>query len=396
MKVNNDKKAVEEVLKRGVAEVVVEKDLRKKLLSGKRLRIKHGVDPTSKDLHLGYAVVYEKLRQLQEMGHQIIFLIGSFTGRFGDPTDKGKARDLRKKEEVLAMAKNYIKQLSKILDIDQVEIRYNGEWYDKFTAEDLLKLMSKFTVARMLERDMFQKRMKDEREIFFHEPVYPMLQGYDSVMLKSDLTVIGLDQKFNELQARPLQEEAKQIPQDLIMVPLLIGTDGKQKMSQSLGNYIGIADTAQEQYGKTMSIPDQLIYMYFELCTRVSNQELFDIEKMLKNGTNPRDLKARLAREIVTIYHSVKEAEKAEEEFNKVFKDRGKPTDIPKIAIPENESLLDILTHAGLTSSKSEAQRMVEQKAVHINDQIITDWRNYKPKSKDIIQLGKRKFIQLK
>ncbi|PIZ98505.1 MAG: tyrosine--tRNA ligase [Candidatus Komeilibacteria bacterium CG_4_10_14_0_2_um_filter_37_10] len=396
MKVNNDKKAVAAVLSRGVAEVVVEKDLRKKLLSGQKLRIKHGIDPTSKDLHLGYAVVYEKLRQLQKMGHQIIFLIGSFTGRFGDPTDKGKARDLRRKEDVMAMAKNYIKQLSKILDIDQVEIRYNSEWYDRFSAEDLLRLMSKFTVARMLERDMFQKRIQEEREIFFHEPVYPMLQGYDSVMLKSDLTVIGLDQKFNELQARPLQEQAKQTPQDLIMVPLLIGTDGKQKMSQSLGNYIGITDSPQEQYGKTMSIPDQLIYMYFELCTRISNNELAEIEQMLKNNVNPRNLKAQLAHEIVSIYHGNKAADKAEAEFTKIFKDKGKPTNIPMANFQINQSLLDIMVGAELTSSKSEAQRMIEQKAVHINDVLVTSWRDYRPQSKDIIQVGKRKFVQLK
>ena len=396
MKVNTDKKAIQEVLTRGVQEILVEKDLYKKMSSGQQLRVKHGIDPTSSDLHLGYAVVYNKLRQLQEMGHKIVFLIGSFTARFGDPTDKDKSRNLRSKEEVLALGEDYVRQLSKILDIDKIELRYNGEWYDKYSAEDLLKLMSKFTVARMLERDMFKKRIADEKEIYYHEPVYPMLQGWDSVELKSDLTVIGSDQKFNELQARPLQEEAGQVPQDLIMVPLLLGTDGVNKMSQSLGNYIGVAEPANEQFGKIMSIPDKLIYPYFELCTRISADELSEIEKEFKSGVNPKDLKVRLAKEIINIYHGATAASQAEEEFNKIFRDKGKPTDMPEFKTDSGTSLVEILVNSKIVSSKSEVRRLVEQGGVRVNDQVVDVWDGSGFKSGDIIQVGKRRFLKIK
>jgi len=396
MKVNNDKAAVEAVLTRGVQEVVVDKDLRKKLLSGKQLRVKHGVDPTSKDLTLGHAVVYEKLRQFQELGHKIVFLIGSFTARFGDPTDKNKTREMRGKKEVLAMGKNYVKQLSKILDIKKVEIRYNGEWYDKFSGEDMLRLMSKFTVARMLERDMFQKRIKEEKEIYYHEPVYPILQGYDSVMLKSDLTVIGSDQKFNELQARPLQEESGQAPQDIVIMPLLVGTDGSQKMSQSLGNYIGISDPANEMFGKIMSIPDELIYNYFELCTRVTEAELGEIEQVLKSGVNPRDIKIKLAKEIIKIYHSEKAADKAEQEFINVFSKNQIPEDIEKKVFTAGLNALDLLVELEMVKSKGEARRLVEQRGVKVNEEVLEGWDKDDFKAGDIIQIGKRKFIELK
>ena len=396
MKINNDKRAIEAVLSRGVQEVIVDKDLRKKLLSGKQLRIKHGVDPTSKDLTLGHAVVYEKLRQFQEMGHKIVFLIGSFTARFGDPTDKGKTRDMRDKKEVLEMGKNYIKQLGKILDIKKVEIRYNGEWYDKFSGEDMLRLMSKVTVARMLERDMFQKRIKDEKEIYYHEPVYPILQGYDSVELKSDLTVIGSDQKFNELQARPLQEASGQTPQDIVIMPLLVGTDGAQKMSQSLNNYIGISDTANEQFGKLMSIPDKLIYSYFELCTRITEGELGEIEQLLKSDANPRDIKIKLAKEIVSIYHGEKAADEAAVEFANIFSNKMKPSDIEKKSFIANSNTLDLLMELGMVKSKGEARRLVEQGGIKVNDQVLEKWEKNDFKAGDVIQIGKRKFVELK
>jgi len=396
MKINNDKAAVEAVLTRGVQEVVVDKEIRKKLLSGKQLRIKHGVDPTSKDLTLGHAVIYEKLRQFQEMGHKIVFLIGSYTARFGDPTDKVKTRDMRSKKEVLAMGKNYVKQLGKILDLKKVEIRYNGEWYDKFSGEDMLKLMSKFTVARMLERDMFQKRIKEEKEIYYHEPVYPILQGYDSVMLESDITVIGSDQKFNELQARPLQEEAGQSPQDIVIMPLLIGTDGVHKMGQSLGNYIGIGDSANEMFGKIMSIADKLIYSYFELCTRVTEEELAEIEMLLKSDANPRDIKIRLAKEIVRIYHGDKEAERAAEEFVNIFSNKRQPTDIEKKQFTKGLNLLDLMVELEMISSKGEGRRLIDQGGVKINDLVVESWEMNKFETGDIIQVGKRKFVELK
>ncbi|MBU3925570.1 tyrosine--tRNA ligase, partial [Patescibacteria group bacterium] len=234
--------SIEQVLTRGVKKIIERESLEKKLKSGKTLRIKHGVDPTTPDLHLGYAVIYRKLRQFQDLGHTVVFLIGDFTGRFGDPTDKGEVRSMRDKKEVQKLAQNYIDQVSKILDKKKLEIRYNGEWYDKMSAEDLLRLMSKFTNAQMLQRDMFQERIKKGQDIGLHEPVYPVLQGYDSVMLESDLTIIGNDQEFNELQGRRAQEMFGQKPQDLVIMPILTGTDGKNKMSQSLGNYIGITE----------------------------------------------------------------------------------------------------------------------------------------------------------
>ncbi len=252
---------IKEVLTRGVEEVIVRESLEKKLKSGKVLRIKHGVDPTTSDLHIGHAVSYEKLRLLQEMGHKIVFLIGDFTARFGDPTEKLEARTLRKKEEIKDLSQNYIKQISVFLDIKKTEIRRNSQWYDKMSAGELLRLMSHFSTQRMLERDMFEERKKKGLEIVLHEPVYPVLQGYDSVMLKSDLTVNGTDGIFNELQGRKLQKDFGQAPQDIIATSILVGTDGKQKMSQSLGNFIGITEKPNEQYGKVMSIPDHIFLL---------------------------------------------------------------------------------------------------------------------------------------
>jgi len=396
-KINTDIKKIDELLTLGVEEVVVFANLKKKLLSGKQLRVKHGVDPTSKDLHLGYGVVYHKLRQFQELGHKIVFLIGGFTGRFGDPTDKEKSRDLRDKKTVQNFSKNYLKQLAKILDIHKVEVRDNSEWYDKWNFERGLRLLTKFTVARMLERDMFQKRIKDKKEIFFHEPVYPMLQGWDSVELKSDVTVIGTDQKFNELQARSLQTAAGQEPQDIITVPLLVGTDGLQKMSQSLGNDIGLSASSNEQFGKIMSIPDSLLLSYFELAARYDKVALQRIKKDLTQGRNPKELKIELAKTIVTMYHSSSEAETAANEFKRIFTNKQKPTDIKTIIFAKSEYLpLDLLVESKLVISKSEARRLIEQGGVRINDQKIIDWnKKIILKKNDIIQVGKRNFIKI-
>jgi len=277
-RVVTDSEKVDRILSRGVTKVIVQKSLAKKLASGRVLRIKHGVDPTTTDLHLGHAVMYNKLRAFQEMGHKVIFLIGDFTARFGDPTDKiHGSRSIRSKDEVAALAKNYIRQACAILDKRKLEVRYNSEWYDKMSAEQLLKLMANFTEAQMMQRDMFEERRKKGLEIGLHEPVYPVLQGYDSVMLKSDATVIGSDQEFNELQGRRAQEIFGQEPQDLMLMPLLVGTDGKRKMSQSLGNDIGIAEEAGSMYGKVMSIPDEIMKEYFVLLTDMSQEEITEL-----------------------------------------------------------------------------------------------------------------------
>ena len=332
------------------------------------------------------------------MGHQIIFLIGDFTARFGDPTDKLKTRPMRSREEVRETAKDYLNQLSKILDLRKTEVRYNGQWYDKMSAEDLLKLMSHFTQARMLERDMFQERIKQGLEIRFHEPVYAVLQAYDSVILKSDLTVCSSDQIFNEMRARDLQKDFGQPPQDILATQLLIGLDGQRKMSQSLGNYIGLTESPEEQYGKIMSLPDSLIIHYFELATRLPLDEINQIKKDLaEKKINPGHIKARLAREIVSLYHGARAAKKAEQEFNRVFKEHKEPTKIKNLKLEiRNWPILDLLVKIKLASSKSEAKRLIEQGGVKIDNQVVKAWRKeIEIREGMIIQVGKRKFIRL-
>jgi tyrosyl-tRNA synthetase len=385
-----------ELLTRGVSAVTVYEDVMNSLIEGKKLRIKHGVDPTTKDLHLGYAVNYEKLRQFQDRGHTIIFLIGSFTARFGDPTDKGEARTMKEKESVMELAANYIRQLGRILDIDNLEIRYNGDWFDKMSAEDMLRIMSEFTVARMLERDMFAKRIKDGKEIGLHEIVYPMLQGYDSVEIESDLTVIGTDQTFNELQARPLQSRRGQTPQNIIAMELLVGTDGKMKMSQSLGNYIGFDDAPEDKFGKIMSIPDHLIAVYYTVCTRVSSEEVEAVKAELKSGVNPRDIKLRLATEIVTIYDGAENAEKAAQHFETVFQKKELPDEIAEFKITENMTILQVMIEAKLASSSSEARRLIQQGGVRVDSEKIEaiDFE-LQLGTEYIVQVGKRKFLKV-
>ncbi len=399
-KINTDPKLIEEILTRGVEHVIVKEEIEKKLSSGKQLRVKHGVDPTTSDLHLGYAVPYLRLRRLQEMGHQIIFLIGSFTARFGDPSDKIETRKMRDKKEVENLAKDYIEQVSKVLDIHSLEIRYNGEWYDKMSAEELLHIMSEFTTARMLERDMFQERIKQGKKIGLHEIVYPVLQGYDSVILESDLTVIGNDQFFNELQARPLQEANKQEPQGVIAMELLEGTDGIQKMSQSLGNYIGFNETAEIQFGKIMSIPDNLIIRYFKLATLVSIERIQEIENEFKNPKcNPRDIKMELARTIVGFFHSDKKAKEAEEEFVRVIQNKETPTDMEEVHIKKNHvSALELFMLSGLVTSKGEAKRLILQRGIKVDEEIVeSETQEFTvPKEGLILQKGKRHFVRVR
>lgn len=393
-----DKQTIDELLSRRVDSIVGEKELRAKLSSGKPLRIKHGVDPTTPDLHLGHSVVYWKMREFQDLGHTVIFLIGDFTARFGDPTDKEKMRQMRDAKEVRALAENYIKQVLTILDPKKTEIRYNSEWYDKMSAEDLLRLMSHFTYAQMMERDMFSKRIKAKQEISFHEPVYPILQGYDSVMLEDDLTVIGTDQTFNEMRGRDLQRDFGQKPQAIIAVSLLIGTDGKQKMSQSLDNEIGITEGPDAQYGKIMSLPDGQIYPYFELATNIPAEDLKIIKRELKGKkTNPRDLKMQLARTIVKMYHGETAAQKAESNFIGIFQKRGTPGNIDEIAIKKDMTLIDLLAEYKLAVSKSEAKRLIDQRGVRVDHRIVTDPAFIiENRPGTIIQVGKRRFVQLK
>jgi len=400
-----DKKAVDAFLSRGIAEIVgvSPADLSRILLSGKKLKVKHGVDPTTPDLHLGYSVVYHKLRALQDMGHTVQFLIGGFTARFGDPTEQEHSRKLRSKADIRKLSSSYLKQACKILDPKKTEVRYNSEWYDKMSAEELLKLMSHFTYAQMIERDMFQKRMKANQKIGFHEPVYPLLQGYDSVMLKDDLTVIGTDQIFNEMRGRDLQRDFGQNPQIIIATPLLTGTDGVQKMSQSLGNHIGITEDAKTQYGKIMSIPDNIIADYFELATDISAKELNGIKnKLADRAYNPRDLKMRLAQTIVKTYHGAKAADKAQSDFIAVFQKHSLPSDIKTIATTAGydwkSPLPKIMTITGVSGTNSDARRLIAQGSVRLDGTQVTSINTTldPKKNEQILQVGKRRIVKLK
>lgn len=376
-----------EILTRGIADVIVRKDLDKLLASGKPLRIKHGVDPTRPDLHLGHAVIYRKLRKFQELGHKVVFLIGDFTARFGDPTDKVKSRSLHTKQDVGAAAKSYVEQIGKILDKSKLEIRYNSEWYEKMSAEELLRIMSHFTVSRMLERDMFVARKKAGEEIGLHEPVYPVLQAYDSVKLQSDCTVIGTDQTFNELQARPLQEFFGQKPQQVVTIKILPGTDGKEKMSKTLGNDIKLTFTPEDMFGKLMSIPDSAMEIYAELLTDLPLTEF-------KKPKDPKAMKVKLATTIVSEFHSVKHAEQAGERFTRVFQNKEIPSDIVEVTLSKREvkTLADAVSKL-FSLSKSEARRQIQQKGVKVDGSIASDPdASVKP---GVYQKGKRHFRRL-
>ncbi len=388
---------VKEVLTRGVQDIIVKRSLTDKLASGKRLRVKLGIDPTAPKLHIGHTVVLRKLRQFQELGHQIIFLVGDFTARIGDPTDKLAARKPLEEADIKKNMKSYVTLASRVLDIDKTEVRYNSEWHGHMDFAELFQLTSYFTVNQMLERDMFQKRMREQKPLWVHELMYPILQGYDSVALRADVELGGTDQTFNVLAAREIQPHYHQEPQDIMTVPLLEGTDGKEKMSKSVGNTIDIDDLPADMYGKVMSIPDNLIMKYFTLVTDVSLDEITLFEREMKAGSNPRDFKARLARELVTMYHSATAATKAEKEFAKVFKDKAVPSDMPTFVLPKSGSfsIVDIMTETKLAPSKSEARRLVTQGAVTFDGMKIGDWQTKVQVAPGmVLQVGKRKFVK--
>jgi len=389
----------EELLERGVIEIIKKDSLVRKLRSGKKLRIKHGVDATGTQLTLGHAVTYLKMREFQKLGHKIVFLIGEFTSRIGDPTDRTETRVMQSKEEVEENAKNFLSQVGKILDLSQTEIRRNSEWYDKMPLDEFLRIISKFSQQQLIERDMFQERIKRSKPVWMHEIVYPILQGYDSVMLKSDLTVIGTDQIFNEIQGRVLQELSGQEPQDLLAVGLLVGTDGVQKMGKSLGNYIAIEEEPESMYGKIMSLPDNTIIDYFTLATCVPLSEIRQIDEQLsKKGVYPIEIKKRLAGEIVTYYHSKKDALNAEAEFKKVSQEGNAPSEIktfkPK---EENQLLTDAIVKSGLAESKSQAKRLIQQSAVELDgEKILDSAAKISFKDGQTLKVGKRGYVKIK
>ncbi len=385
------------LLERGVVDVIVKKELAAKLNAGKKLKVKFGIDPTGADLHLGHMVPIKKLKEFQDAGHTIQLVYGNFTGQIGDPTDKTGVRQPKSQEELEANSKKYLEQIGKVLDIDNVEVLWNADWLGKLNFADIVQLASTFTVHQMLERDMYQERIKKEKPIHLHEFMYPLMQGYDSYALNSELEIGGTDQTFNMLAGRTIQKAYGQEPQHVLSVPILIGTDGTEKMGKSLGNYIGVGESPKEMFGKTMSIPDKLIVDYFELATDITMQELDEIEAELSKGENPRNLKVRLAKEIVTMYHSAKDAEEAEKEFIEIFANKGLPTDIETKNLGQAEiNIIDLIAEVGYQASKSDIRRVIQGGGVKIEGEKITDLETIiKLDGEKLLQVGKRFFIKI-
>ena len=390
-------------IKHGVADLINEQDLVKKIeksiKENKPLVVKLGLDPTAPDIHLGHTVPLRKLRLFQEFGHQVVIVIGGFTARIGDPTGKSATRPPLTKEEVLKNAETYKTQIFKVLDPEKTIVRDNSEWLESMNFADVLRLASSYTVARMMERDDFSKRFKEGRPIGVHEFMYPLMQGQDSVALHADVEFGGTDQTFNLLMGRHLQELEGQEPQVVITMPLLEGLDGVQKMSKSLGNYIGIDEEPKEMYGKAMSIPDELMMRYFMLVTDMPIEEQEDMEKRLESGElHPRDAKMQLARTIVRLYHGEEAALEAEEEFKRVFQQRAMPTDIPEYAMDAPTEAIFVpqfCTDAGLTASNGEARRSIKAGAFKVNGEKYNE-ENITLEDGMILQVGKRKFLKIK
>lgn len=386
-------------LLRGVDEVLVAEELETKLASGKPLTVKAGFDPTAPDLHLGHTVLINKLKILQDMGHNVVFLIGDFTGMIGDPTGKNVTRKPLSRDDVLANAQTYKEQIFKILDPQKTQVRFNSEWMNKLGADGLIRLAARSTVARMLERDDFKKRYQGGQPIAIHEFLYPLIQGWDSVELQSDIEMGGTDQRFNLLMGRELQKQNGQKPQTVITVPLLEGLDGVQKMSKSLGNYIGITDAPNDMFGKIMSVSDDLMWRYFELLSFRPQAELDELQSRVAQGANPRDIKIELAKEIIARFHSDEAANAAEQDFIQRFQKNAMPDDMPEEELSLEDAQLGIATvlrEAGLVSSTSEAMRMVKQGAVKIDGEKVSDAKfQCERGTTAVYQVGKRKFARL-
>ncbi len=383
-------------IKRGSDELLLESELIKKLELGRPLRIKAGFDPTAPDLHLGHTVLLNKMRQLQDLGHHALFLIGDFTGMIGDPTGKNATRPPLSREQVLANAQSYKEQVFKVLDPARTEVVFNSTWMDKFSAVDLIKLAATHTVAQMLERDDFGKRYRASQPIAIHEFIYPLVQGYDSVALKADLELGGTDQKFNLLMGRELQRHFGQPAQCVLTMPLLEGLDGVNKMSKSLGNYIGVTDTPTDMFGKLMSVSDDLMWRYLELLSFRSLAQIANFKEEVANGRNPRDIKVLLAQEIVARFHSQKAAEDALAEFEARFQKGVLPDDMPEITVASAEGhigIAQLLKQAGLVASTSEALRMIDQGGVKLDGEKVSDKAlMLKAGAVVVAQVGKRKF----
>ena len=391
------------LIKRGTTEIIPEQELIEKLKKAEKenkpLNVKLGCDPTRPDLHLGHSVVLRKLAQFQKLGHQAILIIGDFTAMIGDPSGKNTTRPPLTFEDARENAKSYWEQASKILDPTKTNIVYNSDWLGKMNFEDVIRLASQYTVARMLERDDFTKRFKTGVPISMHEILYPLAQAYDSVAIESDIELGGTDQKFNLLVGRDIQKEHGLEPQVIITMPLLVGTDGTEKMSKSYDNYIGIDDSPKDIFGKTLSIPDELIYTYYDLTTDVNADELSEIKKSLSDSTiNPRDLKRALAKKLVSMYHTDEAADNAEAEFDRIFIKKDVPDDMPELEVTKDQSknILDIIMEVGFAPSRAEARRLVQQGGVSISGTKVEDIAlEVKFEDDQILKVGKRKFIKL-
>jgi len=389
------------IIKRGTEEILLESELSERLASGRRLRVKAGFDPTAPDLHLGHTVLINKLRQFQDLGHEVLFLIGDFTGMIGDPSGKNSTRPPLSRKDVIENARTYKSQIFKILDRKKTRIELNSKWLGKMKASDVVKLASQYTVARMLERDDFSKRYKGGQPIAIHEFLYPLIQGYDSVALKADVELGGTDQKFNLLVGRELQKEFSQPPQVIITMPLLEGTDGVNKMSKSQGNYIGINEPADEMFGKLMSISDTLMWRYFDLLSFEHPDKISSMKRSVEEGVNPRDIKFELAKEIVSRFHGgAKAGRDAMQNFIARFQQKEMPTNISEIELAGNGrglALTRLLKEAGLTASTSEAMRLIKQGGVRIDGEKVDDpAQEIRPGQSHVFQVGKRKFVRVR
>ena len=391
-----------ELISRGAEEIIPEKELKQKLEESINkdtpLIVKLGCDPSRPDLHLGHGVVLRKLRHFQDLGHQAILVIGDFTAMIGDPSQRNKTRPQLSLEETKANAESYIEQAGHVLNIDSLKIVYNSTWLDAMHFSDVIRLSSHYTVARMLERDDFTKRYKAEIPISIHEFMYPLAQAMDSVELKADVELGGTDQKFNLLVGRDLQREYKQDPQVIITLPLLEGTDGIEKMSKSYGNDIGLTDTPEDMYGKSMSISDEMIEKYFILAADANTKTVSKVKKQLSDSSqNPRDIKRELARAIVQLYHGQNAAKEAEQYFDRVIVNKDAPDEMDQVELSIDTQLIEVVTNEGLTSSKGEARRLIKQGAIRVDDEKITDESHILLKGKEVvIKVGKRRFIKIK
>ncbi|PIT93496.1 tyrosine--tRNA ligase [Candidatus Falkowbacteria bacterium CG10_big_fil_rev_8_21_14_0_10_43_11] len=429
-KVTTDDKKIQQLLSRGTAEIIVKENLEKKLRSGKKLRVKLGIDPTGSVLHLGHAVVLRKLKEFQDLGHQVIFLIGDFTARIGDPTGRSKERKPMTEKEIKQNMKNYVKQASLVLDINKVEVKYNSEWLKNMDLKDVITLTSKATYAQIAQRGDFKKRIKEDADLTLQEFMYPIMQGYDSVALKADVEIGGTDQKFNLLMGRQIQKRYGHEPQDVITCPLLIGLDGKHKMSKSLDNYIALTDAPEEMYGKIMTYPDSMIISGLELLTDISSEVIKNIEKSLAEGENPMRYKKMMAFEIVKTIKGVKEAQGAQVYFERTIQQKEIPQKIEIInlrerysdllaqikkckdladkknreelleslrSLSDKNSIINILVGIGLATSKGEARRLIEQGGIKIDGEVIKDANKIIEITKDgiLVQRGKRQFVKV-